>query len=66
MEGHASKYGCNFVEGEMALAASAEDWDEVRRLAQTMLPGEQRRFQRAVEKIDAIIQREIDAQESQG
>ena len=60
MADHESKYGCPYVEGEIALAATIEDWDEVGRLIRTMLPNEQIKFQRAVEKIDSMIQHEVD------
>ena len=66
MSSSAPKYDSPYVEGQIALAASVGDWDEVTRLVRTMLPGEQRAFQRAVEKVDAIIQKEIDAREDQG
>jgi len=39
-----AKYGSPFVESEIVLAASAEDFDEVRRLLGTMLPGERRKL----------------------
>jgi hypothetical protein len=44
-------YGTNFTESEIVLAATADDYDEVRRLLDGMLPGDLAAFLTQLNKI---------------
>ena len=50
-----SKYGTKFTESEIILAAQAEDYDELNRLVENLLPNEKRELENACDRVkDAL------------
>jgi hypothetical protein len=49
------KYGTNFQETELVLAATEADWAEVESVLSQMLPGERIRFANAVDELTSRI-----------